>query len=71
MTVVWHFGMANCHICMHEKFEILHHSFNLDVTLMNNQSGIHGSCRHKPHFHRFSADEPIEGEKVQPCMSIS
>jgi hypothetical protein len=35
MTVVRHFGMVNCPICMHKKLEILRHSFDPDVNLIN------------------------------------
>ena len=66
MTVVRHFGMVICCICMHKKLEILCHSFDLDVTLIKSWSKIHGWCHHKSCFHRFSADDPVEGENVQP-----
>ena len=71
MPVVCHVGMINCCICMREKLEILCHSFNLDVNLIDSWSEIHRLCQHKPRFHRFSADDPIEGEKVQPQKSKS
>ena len=66
MTVVRHFGTVNCRICMREKLEILRHSFDPDVNLNNSRSEIHGSCQHKPRFHRFSADDSVEDEKVRP-----
>ena len=71
MTVVRHFGTVNCCICMREKLEILRHSFDPDVNLINSQSEIHGSCQHKPRFHRFSADDSVEDEKVRPQNSKS
>ena len=64
MTVVCHFGMVICRICMRKKLEILHHSFDPDVNLINSQSEIHRLCQHKPHFHRFSADDSVEDERV-------
>ena len=66
MTVVCHFGTVNCRICMHKKLEILHHSFDPDVNLINSQSEIHGLCQHKPRFHSFIADDSVEDERVQP-----
>ena len=71
MTVVCHFGIGNCCICMRKKLENLCHSFDPDVTLINSWSEIHGLCQHKPHFHRFSADDFIEDERVQPQKSKS
>ena len=49
-----------------QKLEILHHSFDPDVNLIDYRSAIHGSCQHKPRFHMFSADDSIEDERVQP-----
>ena len=71
MTVVRHFGTVNCRICMREKLEILRHSFDPDVNLINSRSEIHGSCRHQPRFHRFSADDSVEDEKVRQRKSKS
>eukprot|EP00957_Ditylum_brightwellii_P196218 14950744-Ditylum_brightwellii.AAC.1 len=49
---------------MRERVEILRRSFDPTVQLMNSRSEIRNTCLHKPEFHRFSADEAIEPEKV-------
>jgi hypothetical protein len=44
------------------KDEILHHSSNLLVGLISSCSELHRSCQHKYRYHRFSNDDPVEGE---------
>ena len=39
---------------MKERTEILKASYNVKCTLINNNSEIYGSCRHKTKFHRFT-----------------
>ena len=39
---------------MKERTEILKASYNQECTLINNNSEIYGSCRHKTRFHRFT-----------------
>ena len=39
---------------MKEQTEILKASYNQECTLINNNSEIYGSCRHKTRFHRFT-----------------
>ena len=64
MAVVCYFGSVNCCICMQEKLEILCHSFDPEINVINSRSEIHGSCQHKPHFHRFSTDEAKRAKKL-------
>ena len=47
-----------------KKVEILKHSFDPSIKLMNSRLEIHSTCLHKPEFHRFSADESHKDEKV-------
>ena len=58
-------------MCMCKKLEILRHSFDPDINLINSRSEIHGLCQHKPHFHRFSADDSVEDERVRQQNSKS
>jgi hypothetical protein len=44
------------------KHEILNHSFDLIVGLISSCSEMHRSCQHKPRYHRFSNDDPVEGK---------
>ena len=39
---------------MKERTEILKASYNQEYILINNNSEIYGSCRHKTRFHRFT-----------------
>ena len=58
------FGTKSCRICMKERLEILKHSYDWKVKLINSRSEIYGTCMHKPDFHRFGADEASQAEKV-------
>eukprot|EP00957_Ditylum_brightwellii_P171542 13060076-Ditylum_brightwellii.AAC.1 len=64
IIAVHSFGTNRCKVCMREQVEILRRSFDPTVKLMNSQSEIHSTYLHKPYFHRFSADEAIEANKV-------
>ena len=62
------FGTKNCVLCMKERTTILKCMYETPNLLINNNSEIYGSCRHKPRFHRFSppstgTDESYEGRK--------
>ena len=62
------FGTKNCILCMKERTQILKSMYQTPNLLINNNSEIYGSCRHKPRFHRFSppstgTDESYEGQK--------
>jgi len=48
--------------CTYTKHEILHHSLDLIVGLISSCSELHRSCQHKYRYHRFSNDDPVEGE---------
>ena len=62
------FGTKNCTLCMKERTTILKCMYEKPHLLINNNSEIYGSCRHKPKFHRFShpstgTDESYNGRK--------
>ena len=48
------FGTKKCTLCMKEQTEILKASYSEKCTLINNNSEIYGSCRHKRRFHRLT-----------------
>ena len=53
---------------MKERITILKYMHKQPDLLINNNSEIYGSCRHKPRFHRFSlpstgTDESYDGRK--------
>ena len=53
---------------MKERTTILKCMYETPNLLINNNSEIYGSCRHKPRFHRFSlpstgTDESYKGQK--------
>jgi hypothetical protein len=54
ISAVRSFGTNRCKICMKEQIEILKHSFDPTVKLMNSRLEIHSSYLHKPEFRRFS-----------------
>ena len=65
------FGTSRCKIWMKEQLEILRHSSDPTLKLMNSHLEIHSACLHKPEFHRFSADESNKDKKVtseEPLM---
>ena len=70
-SVVRTFNTTRCRICMKEGIAILEHSFDTSVKLMNARSEIHGSCRHKPVFHRFSTEEAIKAKKVGETNNLA
>ena len=65
MSVVRSFGTDRCRICMHEKLFILDASFKSPELLINSRNEIHGTCLHRPRFHRFSADDSSEEESAR------
>ena len=56
---------------MKECLAILENGFDTSVKLMSARSEIHGSCRHKPVFHRFSTEEAIKAEKVGETNNLA
>jgi hypothetical protein len=44
------------------KHEIFHHSLDLIVGLISSCCELQRSCQHKYSYHRFSNDDPVEGE---------
>ena len=77
------FGKLNCYLCMNERIQILK-SIRRDANskvrrLINNNTEIFGSCRHKTKFHRYtnylsSADDghssPEKSEQVLTKLSL-
>ena len=55
------FTKSNCNLCMHKRLTILKMLRDKRVTVMNKNSEIYGSCRHKTCFHQFclSTDDPV------------
>jgi hypothetical protein len=49
---------------MKERLEILKHSYDQKVKLINSRLEIYRTCMHKPNFHRFGADEAVQAKKV-------
>ena len=65
MEVIWKgnpiscsksFGKLNCTLCMKERLAILKTLGDKDNKrrLINSNTELHGACRHKPKFHRFT-----------------
>ena len=61
IVVMKKFTKPNCNICMQESLTILKNLREKRVTVMNKNSEIYGSCRHKTTLHRFflSTDDPV------------
>ena len=55
------FTKPNCNLCMEERLTTLKKIRDKRVTIMNKNSEIYGSCRHKTIFRRFclSTDDPV------------
>ena len=69
-------GTKNCVLCMKERTTILKSMYKTPNLLINNNSEIYGSCRHKPRFHRFSppstgTDESYGGRKSSSRDSLT
>jgi len=69
ISVVKTFGTLHCTLCMKERCEITKAKLEKNNQIVNSCNEIHGACRHKPRFHRFtnkssSADEPLKGKRV-------
>ena len=74
------FGKLNCYLCMNERIQILK-SIRRDMNskerrLINNNTEIFGSCRHKTKFHRYtnclsSADDGLDPEKSEQSIPRS
>ena len=45
------FTKPNCNLCTEERLKILKKLRDKRVTVINNNSGIYGACRHKTTFH--------------------
>ena len=58
------FTRPNCNLCVQERLKILKKLREKRVTVMNKNSEIYGTCRHKTTFHRFclSTDDPVFNE---------
>ena len=69
ISVMKTFGTLHCTLCMKERCQIIKEKCEKNNKIMNSCNEIHGACRHKPRFHHFknhsgSADEPLEGKRV-------
>ena len=68
------FGTKKCLFCMKERTFILKRLYVKTCTLINNNSEIYGTCRHKMTSHRFTnnnlgTDEFKGGQKSQESSS--
>ena len=62
------FGTKSCYLCMKERTHILKGMYSNAHSMINNNSEIYSSCRHKTRFHRFphnstGTDESTRGRK--------
>ena len=71
LTCVKTFGTKGCALCSKERVEILKIARGSPQLAINSCNEIYGSCRHRPRFHRYKAenkkpstDDPTEGERV-------
>ena len=70
------FGTKSCYLCMKERTHILKGMYSNAHSMINNNSEIYSSCRHKTRFHRFphnstGTDESIRGRKSSSPSSSS
>ena len=67
------FGTRTCRLCLKESTHILKELHTNPDKLINHNSEIYTSCRHKTRFHRFpkvndGTDEPCTGRKSQDSI---
>ena len=70
LSVQKSFGTRSCRLCLKESTYILKELHTNPDKLINHNSEIYTSCRHKTRFHRFpklnnGTDEPCTGRKSQ------
>ena len=70
------FGKKSCYLCMKERTHILKGMYSNTHSLINNNSEIYSSCRHKTRFHRFpnnstGTDESTRGRKSSLSTSCA
>ena len=66
------FGKSCCSLCIKERLIILDRLRRDPSNLINKNSEIYGSCRHKPCFHRFtsSTEDARNAERASICTSL-
>jgi hypothetical protein len=71
ILVIKTFGKSTCVLCNRERMEIVKLNRTITDKLINSSLEIHGTCYHKPRFHRYhkqtttySADECKKRKKV-------
>ena len=70
ISVMKTFGTLHSSLCVKKRCQIIKEKFAKNNKIISSCNEIHGTCRHKPRFHRFkisssSADESCRDKRVK------